>query len=408
MRSFFHLVALVSAGLLVSCGGGSSTLPAGVPPATEISFSGIGTNGIFDPSVARDPGSSRLWMSYSYVDPSIYFSSSQHLGVGIRLAYSDDGGRSWTNAGVVVSSFEDRAVGPLPSVNPALNIPANSDGTWQSETSSLIYDANAPASERWKIVWHQYLKANGTSYFVDYAWVALKMAATPAELAMAPTIKLFGGKYIQAAGEQSGAPAFSPVAGPAQIALNADLNSAIASADLAELSMCVWAEPALLADSDGLHLAMNCQYLNGTGVDAYIVMFSCANPCNITQAGSWTYKGRVLTPADASVTGHRNFSAAELVRKGGGYYLMVTPVRNNAAAAYDGCRAFPFSDFANARLMRNQGNLVEAFRYDGIPMLHNGACSAHEGMTAGVLHSQFRDDTPPVLFHLLQTNMMFP
>lgn len=397
------LIALVS--LLSACGGGNTQTPANNnPPVSEVTFSGVGINGIFDPSVAYDPNNQRLWMSYSTVNPSIYFSTYEHLGVSIRLAYSDDEGSSWTDAGINVSEFSDQTVGPLPSVNPALNIPASSSGTWQSETSSLVYDSNAPLNERWKIIWHQYLKANGTSYFVDYAWIAMKMAASPAELANATAIKLFGGKFINTAGENTAAPAFSPIAGPAQIALDADITQAISGHSPSELSACIWAEPGLMADSNGLHLAINCQYLNGPSVDSYVVMFSCEHPCTMAQAGNWTYKGRILTPAHASAIGHRNYSAAELINIAGVYYLMVTPVRDDPnEAGYDGCRIYRFEDFINARLAQSQGNFVEVLRYDGIENVHNGACSAHEKMTPGILHSQVRMDTQPVLFHMYQT-----
>ena len=397
MRRLRYSVCLsLLAGWLSACGGSNNAPPSAPnhPPATEISFSSAGEIGIFDPSVTYDPNGLRLWMSYSTVAPSIYFSTDQHLGVSIRLAYSDDGGASWTDAGVVVSGFSDETVGPLPSVNPALNIPASSHGTWQSETSSLVYDANAPVNERWKIIWHQYLKANGTSYFVDYGWIAMKMAATPTELASAGAIKLFGGKFINSAGETTTAPAYSPIAGPAQIALDADISNTLSGVDASELDMCVWGEPGLYADSTGLHLAINCQYLNGANIDAYVAMFSCQHPCDLTQASDWIYQGRILTPADASAIGYRNYSAAELTQKGGQVYLLVTPVRDVAEGAYAGCRVYRFDDFANASLARNMGSLVEVLRYDGIADVHNGACSAHEKMTPGILHSQFRDDTP--------------
>lgn len=408
---FRNQILIILLSSLSACGGSNSN-PAppenSPPPAMEITFSAGGINGIFDPSVTYDPDNQRLWMSYSTVNPSIYFNTDQHLGVAIRLAYSDDGGINWTDAGVVVSGFSDQTVGPLASINPDLNIPASSNGTWQSETSSLIYDANAIASERWKIVWHQYLRANGTSYFVDYGWIAMKAAASPTDLANAPSVKLFGGSFIQFAGEQSGAPAYSPIAGPALIALNVDVTNTINGVNANELDMCVWAEPGLLADSNGLHLAINCQFLNGANIDAYVIMFSCNNPCNITQANNWTYKGRVLTPADANDIGFRNYSAAELSIKNDTYYLMVTPVRDVAESAYDGCRVYQFDNFTNASLEQNQGSFVEVLRYDGILDLHNGACSAHEQMMTGILHSQFRDDTPPVLFHLWQTNVSIP
>ena len=128
----------------------------------------------------------------------------------------------------------------------------------------------------------------------------------------------------------------------------------------------------------------------------------------MTQANDWTYKGRLLTPGDASAIGYRNYSAPELTHKGGSVYLLVTPVRDVAESAYDGCRVYRFDDFANAMLAQSMGNFVEVLRYDGISNVHNGACSAHEKMTPGILHSQFRDDTPPVLFHMYQTNVSIP
>jgi len=404
------LFILLLGALLAGCGGSNPTTPPPDtnPPATEVTFTNVGSTGIFDPSVTYDPDNMRLWMSYSYVEPSIYFNTDQHLGVGIRLAYSDDNGASWTDAGVVVSEYRDQTVGPLPSVNPALNISASSNGTWKSEMSSLVYDANAPVNERWKIIWIQYLKANGVAYWVDYSWVAMKMAATPADLASASPVKLFGGKFIQADGELSGAPAYSPIAGPAQIALDADITNAISGADPTELDLCVWAEPDLLSDASGLHLIVTCQYLSGANPDSYVVMFSCSDPCDMTQAASWTYKGHILTPAMATNIGHKNYSAADLSMKGGIYYLTATPVRDVAAGAYDGCRVYQFDDFANASLLQNAGSLVEVLRYDGLTNVHNGACSAHEEMTQGILHSQVRNDTPPVLFHMQQTNVGIP
>jgi hypothetical protein len=413
IRTFYLFILVTILVLLSACSsnsGGDSRPPPqdSDPTPTQITFENIGSLGIYDPSVTYDPDTQRLWMSYSYVDPSIYFSTDQHFGVGIRLAYSDDGGVNWTDAGVIVSAFTDETVGPLPSVDPSVNIPAGSHGTWQSETSSLVYDANAPAAERWKIIWHQYLRANGTSYFVDYAWIAMKTAATATDLSSATPIKLFSGLHIQPAGEITGAPAYSPIAGPAQIALNSEVTTVINGGDTNDLDNCVWAEPGLLADNDGLHLAINCQYINDPNIDAYIVMFSCNNPCDMTQADNWIYKGRVLTPDHAQNIGFRNYSAAELSTIGNDYYLTVTPVRDVAESAYEGCRVYQFGDFANATLLQNQGEFVEVLRYDGIIGVHNGACSAHEQMTPGILHSQFRDDTPPVLFHMQQTHVAIP
>jgi hypothetical protein len=291
----------------------------------------------------------------------------------------------------------------LPSVNPALNLPANSHGTWQSETSSLVYDPYAPTEQRWKIIWHQYLKANGKSYFVDYAWIAMKTAASPAELAKAPPVKLFAGKYPGQGGQQSGAPAYSPIPGPAKIALNKAVTRSTGNADPQELKNCVWAEPSLLADKQGIHLAINCQYLAGSQVRAYVVMFSCARPCNMGQADSWVYKGRILTPAHARQIGFRNFSAPDLSRSGDGYYLTVTPVRDVAEGGYDGCRVYRFANFDRARLARKQDKLLDVLRIHGTRHVHNGACAMNEYMKPGLLLSQLRPDDPPRVFRILKT-----
>jgi hypothetical protein len=79
-----------------------------------------------------------------------------------------------------------------------------------------------------------------------------------------------------------------------------------------------------------------------------------------------------------------------------------------AESAYDGCRVYQFDNFNNASLLANIDGFVEVLRYDGLTNVHNGACSAHEQMTPGILHSQFRDDSPPVLFHMQQTNVSVP
>lgn len=105
--------------------------------------------------------------------------------VSIRLAYSDDRGANGQDAGVLISPAVETFVGPLTENHPTGDTPADSQEIWQSEVSSLVYDPTAPPAERWKLIWHQYLNANLTSYFADYAWIALKIAASTEQLASA-------------------------------------------------------------------------------------------------------------------------------------------------------------------------------------------------------------------------------
>jgi hypothetical protein len=187
-------IIILSALLLVSCGGGGGG--NSISP-NRITFTGGGELGIFDPSIARDPADTRVWMSYSAVDSSQYYSTDLYWSVSIRLAYSDDNGGTWQDGGVVVAPFTENTVGPMTVHPPQTLIDAGSQGIWQSETSSLIFDPGAPAGERWKLIWFQYLNADLTSYFLDYSWIAMKTSATPIELATATPVKLFGGFGIQ-------------------------------------------------------------------------------------------------------------------------------------------------------------------------------------------------------------------
>lgn len=108
-----HFTAILLIIFLSACGGGKGNAPSDpispvAPAAEKLTFSGIGDLGIFDPSITLDPSSGRLWMSYSSVNTSPNYSSSVYWAVSTRLAYSDDDGLSWQDAGVTVSPSIER------------------------------------------------------------------------------------------------------------------------------------------------------------------------------------------------------------------------------------------------------------------------------------------------------------
>lgn len=146
-RLVIVILCCVAVTLTACSKGGSGGSPiAGTFAVTpvRISIAGVGSMGIFDPSLARDPATGRLWMSFSEVNAS----ANSIWGVGLRLAYSDDAGLTWIDAGVI-DPHRDVTVGPLTVTSPGEPaIPANSPGTWQSETSTLVYDPNAVVGER--------------------------------------------------------------------------------------------------------------------------------------------------------------------------------------------------------------------------------------------------------------------
>ena len=399
---------------LSACGGGGSSAP--VTPAPErITFSGAGDLGIFDPSVVRDTVSSRLWMSYSSVETSPNYPSSLYWAVSIRLAYSDDNGVSWNDAGVAASPAVERTdFGPITAAPPVGVIPADSIGIWQSEMSSLIYDPAAPAGEEWKLIWLQYLHAGLTSFFADYSWVAMKMASTPMGLASASSVKLFGGAGLQPENSITGAPVFSPTGGTPVIQLNTDITQTPGGPDVSELNLCIFAEPGLHVTNSDMYLAIFCadaSTIAATGkATEYLVYFRCSNPCAMTSAASWEYLGRLLSPTDAqAATGDDHYQAPSMVEKNGKTYLVVTPVNTASENRYNGCRIYEFSDVNSAPLLRNiGGQLIEVARIDGDANSFNGACDGYSGLEGGVLLSQFGTRGTADAFKMYKSQVSLP
>ena len=414
-RAGIRLVsALAMCAWLAACGGSSSSSdsvsdPISDPQPERITFAGAGDLGIFDPALSRDPVTSRLWMSYSSVETSSFYPPTQYWAVSIRLAFSDDNGGNWQDAGVQLAARVETKLGPLP-VNPASPaIAANSDGIWQSETSTLRYDPGAPAGERWKLLWFQYLNANRHSYFADYNWIALKMAATPLELATATPIKLFGGAGLQAANTNTTAPVFAPIGGAPAIQLNTDLTRSVAAADRAELNLCIFAEPGLHTTASAIYLVIYCADASTVPVTEYLVYFRCSSPCDITAAASWEYVGRLLTPADAPLAGaDHHYQAPALIQQNGKTYLLATPVDTSSGDRYNGCRIYQLTDVDGNTLRRSGAAPTEITRVDGDSGTHNGACAGIAGLDGGLLISQFSASATPKTFRIIKSQIRIP
>jgi hypothetical protein len=352
--------------------------------------------GIFDPSVAHDPQNGRFWMSYSSFEASAH----SRWGVSLRLAFSDDGER-WHDAGEV-QSFSDVTVGPLQATEAGeMEVPESSRGTWQNETSALVYDTHAPPEQRWKLFWHQTLWANDVPRHAGYSWIALKMAASPEELVAAPAVKLFTGYLAKSAGESSSPPAMAPIAGPPTIELD--------KRD-PQLGACVFGQPAALSAKEGLYLALDCAWL-GTRPLLHTVLLRCAQPaCNVTDAASWAVVGRLTEPRDGLLIDerYRGFGGTALAEANGRYYLIASPV-TQADDRYDGCYVFRFKDLARAELQRERrGRLNIARIVSGIPNTHHGACAAHADLKGGILLSQIMSTAAPRVMQIRQSGVALP
>ncbi len=396
---------------LVACG--SSDSPSVAPAREQLTITGApGDLGIFDPSVTRDPATGYLWMSYSSVNTSPNYSPLVYWAVSIRLAYSDDNGVSWQDAGVIAPAVERNDFGPM--TLPGDTIPANSSGIWQSETSSLVYDAGAPANEKWKLIWFQYLHADQTSLYGDYSWIAMKMAATPQGLLTATSVKLFGGAGLQADNDNTAAPLFSPLGTTPALQLNADLTQTSGPV-LSELDWCIFLEPGLLSTNSTLYMSIYCADASTipstTKVTEYVVHFSCASPCDITNAASWKYHGRLLTPADAQLaTGDHHFQAPALIEKNGKTYLTTTPVDTTSGTSdrYNGCRVYEFVDLNSNQLLRSGSQLVERERVNGDAGTHHGACDTYSGLDGGILLSQLKTPGTADMFSIYKSQVSLP
>ena len=382
----------------IACGGGSSP-PQNTAPI-RITYAGVGELGIFDPAVACDPATSRVWMSYSAVDPVT--SMRAPWGVGIRLGSTDNGGTVWNDNGIVTATLD---VTVLPGISlsgddPPVTTP--SPGNWGSETSTVVYDPHpgVPSGERWKMLYHRVLWVNSNPYFVSYSWIEMKQAGTAAGLAAAPPVKLTGG-YLIKNDAMSLTNTAAPISGAPAFALDTK------HIDLGSCGL--FGEPSLMATSNTLYLALDC-YIVGLPIQPYVVMFKCTSPCTMTNLASWTYLGRVTTPADAAAinSAYRSLSAPALTTQGGKYYLITTPVATSADR-YDGCRVYEFADLTTGLLRRDgTGQLLPPVaQVTGISATHNGACAHHAALSNGMLHSQLEINTPEI-FRIYQSGVNIP
>ena len=375
--------------LLIGCGSSSndgSSAPTPTPTPERVTFTGVGTHGIFDPSIARDPSdpTGRLWMSYSAVDPSPMWSAqiADTDAIATRLAYSDDNGKTWIDSGAIVNNFLD--------VNFYPSLPSPYDaGTWVNEVSQLIYDPNAIDAEKWKILWHHYLVLNRLPVdkrrLFENGWIAMKMASTPAGLAAAPEIKLFAGRIYNPDNNGVGTP---------PIQLN--------TLDLALKDCAVFTGPGMVAAAGALYLSLQCEAFDFTPlppalpvhINRLIVLLKCTGG-SCGSAANWSYRGTVLQRSDATAFGFDDgFADSGLFAAAGSVYLVVTPVQKVGATwpdYYNGCYIFKFADI-DAALLEKAGNQLKLIgTVGGTAGSFNGACAYHASASnSGMLYSELK------------------
>lgn len=355
--------------LFWDCASGATSLPltdrAGF---SRIVFPGVGPLGIFDASIAAAPGSNRVWMSYSSVEPSYRWSSDHPHTVSTRLAFSDDRGASWIDANLWINRSEDvteAVAGEQCGAKPC---------TWNFEVSRLVYDEGAVPTERWKLFYHRYLMVNGDRDF-RIGWIAMKQAADPVALARSPEVVLLAGSLFKQAGA-------SPL---------------VSTQECLALS-----EPGAIARGQDLFLALFCA--KGRHMSSgSILLYQLHHP-----DGRWTLAGTLLDNREDSARLRargipaEGFSAPELFSFRGRTILAVTPTKDNFPE-YRGCYLFEVQDLPAARILSDERGPRPLRTLAGAS--HNGACAyAEEAPASGLILSELQPDATAV-FRLYRTGI---
>ncbi|MFC1671078.1 exo-alpha-sialidase [Spirochaetota bacterium] len=348
---------------LSACSESSKKKSAPIP--VEVTFSGTGEKGIFDPSLAEDPSTGTIWMSYSSVNISEMW--VDHDAITTRLAYSDDNGLSWHDNNTAINIAEDFSS-------------AEGNGTWANEVSCIIYDKGAALpSERWKILWHRYLWFNRQRQFA-FGWIAMKTAPSP-NGPWSSERKLFSGSAYDNVTDT--------IIGQPEVMLDkmhSELNSCVA-----------FTEPGMLSTDNALYLSLLCAESSST--DGKIVLLKWPHP-----DGPWEYKGAFMTNSiDGPLMGYDGFSAPEMFEKGGDFYLIATPQTSDK---YLGTYIFEIEDLETAAIKRNNGAPEIYLTIFGVDGSHNGAAGYISGASgSGILYSEVNIDSEPFMFQIFSSGI---
>ena len=305
-----------------------------------------GFRGYADASLRKDPGSSRVWMGYSFVRPVLVDDgmggTKSVIQVETHLAHTDDGGGTWARDSV-----------PFP------NTPAPAGGTvtgfFNSETISL-----APAS--------------ATSWFASR--LAYLVETSPEDKILLSTFMVrishvaspdqFGASKEQVIGLTSSLPAGFGAA--------TDLNT------LSGLSCDYWNDPGLFYRGDTLYLTAEC-----VG-QATIHVFAAAATDDVTQL-VWSDRGALTTPADAAALGDAELNQADLEEAADGTLLVtVTPSHvepGKTLSTHEGCRALALDSLDPPVLHRDCGQLAVRAQVTASDLPSTGSCG-YDAHTTGL------------------------
>jgi hypothetical protein len=303
----------------VPMGDAPSKLPSGLPS----NFSGYG-----DPSVRADPGGTRLWMLYSWLQVHVVSSTQRPPGVDIHLARSDDGGASWQFDTVLWPSTPGVDLGG-----------SQAPGYEDHEVANLV--PMGGAVPRWVGARLDYFVPN------DGGFGARPLGSFRIRVGVADTVH----GLAQASFASLGGSATAPGWGVTQ-------NLSALSPALAACRF--YNEPALHWRAPSLYLALRCHAFDALGrpdvAASAIQVFATTPDAAHATAWVWRYVGRLAAGAEGAELGGVGVTQVELATGRDGKLLaLLTPDAWSSALGdfvHYGCRAVEVESLEPPRLAR--------------------------------------------------------
>ena len=343
--------------------------------------------GYGDPSIRKDPKSSRLWMSYSYL--SMKVAPPKKPGdkpivdrvVGLHLAASDDKGKTWKKMGSLYPVKQE--VGKGPKGGPGYSIHEVSTlAHWEHQGKGL-----------WHLLYFRYFNPVGpegrrvNSFTFRTSW-----AQAPAAL---------GSKEKRSIGF----PATHK---------NWGTSLSLSSLDTSLSGCFIWTEASLFSHSGKLYLLAQCL----KPIDAktrdykneFLGLF-VAKDRSEQKGPQWKWIGKLTGAKEAKELGGEVLTQAELTTaRDGSLLLIVSPKIHKDAVQHKGCRVLKLESLEPPRLARNSDNslvLRADIRSSDSTGIGPGLCSYSPASDIGVVmvRTEFDLTIPKLVFKLHKTNI---
>jgi len=304
--------------------------------------------GYGDPSLAYDPVTRALWMTYSWLDVLVTDPGPPaviNFGVRTHLARSIDGGASFTFQRDVnnVQAISHPGTGEMGwLIHEVSTLVKQPDGLWQALWLQYFVPLGSPISARGDF---QYNRS------IDTEPALLGMNSEP--WARGSTTTAFG----------------------------APLNLS----DIPELSNCaVFTEPALFSFNNSTYLATSCLVIEGnqrrTDLERLVLLRE--------KPGGYDFVATLLDSDDAASFNADVLEQADLsIARDGEVLLLVTPIVHTDDPQHQGCRVFSFDDFTTGHLRRDANDVPisrAVITADGNG-LGPGLCTYNANSKTGVL-----------------------